>query len=217
MSHVFLTHKVVVILFFLIYLIKTILLFISNEKFDKFGKIVKVPEMIISFTFLATGLAMLFIYDSATSSLLYIKFALVAASIPLAVIATKKHNKFLMLGSFLCLFCAYGLAEAHRAKVKRGEITVDDGASTAPKSMRELTEVEKQGQITYDKKCSNCHGPDGNAQRSGAARLSESQLNQEGILKVIREGKGFMPKYSEREISNEDVEALSKYVLTLKN
>ncbi|OHX66188.1 hypothetical protein NH26_07405 [Flammeovirga pacifica] len=189
------------------------MIFANKDTFNKFGKIIKVPEMIISFTFLATGLAMIFVYDSILSNALWIKFGFVAISIPLAVVATKKQNKFLMLAGVLCVFMAYGFAEMHRAGVKKGTIRATE-ETAAP--TRDLTEIELKGQAIYEKNCTNCHGPSGDSQRSGAARLSETSLNQEGIEKVIREGKGFMPKYDKNLISQEDLQALSNYVLTLK-
>ncbi|MEM1137750.1 MAG: hypothetical protein AAGI07_18065, partial [Bacteroidota bacterium] len=55
------THKLVVVLFLLIYLIKTVLLLIGKkDNLDTFSKKVKIPEMVISFLFLITGAVMLF-------------------------------------------------------------------------------------------------------------------------------------------------------------
>ena len=54
------THLLTVVLFLLIYLIKTFLLLTNkNEKLASFTKAVKVPEMIISALFLGTGIYLL--------------------------------------------------------------------------------------------------------------------------------------------------------------
>ncbi|NLR90341.1 c-type cytochrome [Flammeovirga agarivorans] len=213
MSHVILTHRIVVSLFFLIYLIKTILLFVNQGSFEKFRKVIKVPEMIVSFSFLATGLYMIFASDIVISTALWIKFGLVVASIPLAVIATKKSNKVMMLGSLLCLTMAYGMAEMHKAKQRKAMTN----APAVEVSSEGLTEIEKQGQKVYGKTCLSCHGPNGDAQRSGAAKLSESELDLDGIKNVVRNGKGvYMPEYNKTQISDSDLEALANYVLTLR-
>jgi L-cystine uptake protein TcyP (sodium:dicarboxylate symporter family) len=59
-SGIRLTHLLVVVLFILIYLIKTTLLLLNKqETLMKFSKMVKVPEMIVSILFLVTGIYML--------------------------------------------------------------------------------------------------------------------------------------------------------------
>ena len=104
------THKLVVVLFLLIYLIKTILL-LSNKKdaLDKFSKIIKIPEMVIAALFFITGITMLM--QIADFNLLFtIKLTLVIASIPLAVAAFRKYNKLFAILSLLFLISAYGIA-----------------------------------------------------------------------------------------------------------
>ena len=105
------THLLVVILFLLIYLIKTTLLLMNKqETLMKFSKMVKVPEMIVSTLFLVTGIYML-TQVPEIKSLLIIKIAAVFLSIPLAVIGFKKQNKILAVASLLLIVGAYGLAE----------------------------------------------------------------------------------------------------------
>lgn len=87
------THILSVILFLAIYLIKTVLLLMNkNEALAKFTKVVKVPEMIISTLFLATGVYML-TQVPEIKSLLIIKIVAVVASIPLAIIGFKNKTK----------------------------------------------------------------------------------------------------------------------------
>ena len=92
-SGIRLTHLLVVVLFILIYLIKTTLLLLNKqETLMKFSKMVKVPEMIVSILFLVTGIYML-TQVPEIKSLLIIKIVAVFLSIPLAVIGFKKQNK----------------------------------------------------------------------------------------------------------------------------
>lgn len=180
-------------------------MFLGKEKFEKFAKAVKVPEMIISFLFLATGSYLLYEIPLYTKALT-IKFTLVVASIPLAVIATKKFNKMLMLLSLVCLIMAYGMAEMHRASIKKGSSIVIEASDAQ-------TPVNKR---LFAKNCSQCHDIEGNAQKSNAPILSKSTLTDEEIKKTIRKGRGMMPSYNERDISEEELQAISNYVLSLR-
>src|SRR3954469_14618861 len=90
-----LTHRISVTLFFLIYVIKTVLL-LSNraDLLQKFTKSTKVVEMIVSALFLITGV-WLMIGLEHIPAILWIKVLLVLASIPVAVVGFKKGNKIL--------------------------------------------------------------------------------------------------------------------------
>ena len=91
------THFIVVTIFFLIYLVKTLLLLANkNEVLQSFSKKVKVLEMIVSFLFLATGVYLMFQLPEI-KPMLIIKITIVFLSIPLAVIGFKKGNKGLAI------------------------------------------------------------------------------------------------------------------------
>ena len=94
-----LTHIIVVNIFLLIYLIKTILIFTNQNALLKFSKAVKVPEMIISVLFLVTGV-WLFAILGAIKLLQIIKLALILIAIPVAIVGYKKMNKVMALLSF---------------------------------------------------------------------------------------------------------------------
>ncbi|MBB6459071.1 c-type cytochrome [Flammeovirga kamogawensis] len=200
-----LIHRIIVSTFLLIYIIKAVLMFVGQDAFQKFAKAIKVPEMIVSSLFLATGVYLLTIMPTYTP-LLGIKFALVVASIPLAVIATKKYNKVLMVLSVLCLVMAYGMAEMHRAKAKK----LMTGGT-------ESISAVHNGKELFTKKCSQCHGIDGDAQRSDAPKLSESKLDKGGIEHIVRNGKGVMFKFNEKDLSKEQLDAVADYVIKLRN
>ena len=109
------THFIVVTLFFIIYLIKTILLLASkNEALASFSKKVKVPEMIISFLFLATGIYLM--TQVEIKPLLIVKITIVFLSIPLAVVGFKKGNKGLATLAFLLIVGAFGIGEMMKKK-----------------------------------------------------------------------------------------------------
>lgn len=189
------THYLFVVLFTLIYLIKTILLLSDkDELLEKFKRKTKVAEMIISFGFLATGIFLLTQVPVITS-LMIIKIVLVLLSIPLAVIGYKKKNKVLATLSFFLIVVSFGLA--HKAKdAKAGEKTIA------------LT-----GKEIFEQKCTLCHGADGKLGQAGAKDLSVTQLPHAGIVEIVTNGKNTMAAYKEA-LSAEQIEAVASYIET---
>ncbi|MEH0153980.1 cytochrome c [Limibacter armeniacum] len=199
------THKLVVTLFLLIYLIKTVLLLLNKkEALRSFSKKVKVPEMIISFLFLATGIAMIIELPQATTFFI-IKLVAVFASIPIAIVGFKKENKGLAALSLILLFGAYGMAEAHKGKLRKGgEVHIEAGQ-----------DVVTVGKAVYEVKCVVCHGEDGARGAGGAKDLTVSEMSQEEAHDIILNGKGLMASYKDQ-LSEEEIQAVSTYVMTLK-
>src|SRR3954468_1583482 len=105
------THWLVVTIFFLIYVVKTVLL-LSNRKdlLEKFTKSTKVLEMIVSATFLITGIYLM-TQLSEIKTQMWVKLVLVLASIPIAIVGFKKGNKVLAALALLLITASYGLAE----------------------------------------------------------------------------------------------------------
>jgi uncharacterized membrane protein SirB2 len=194
------THYLVVTLFLLIYVVKTILLLSNKEDLlEKFTKKVKVPEMIISFLFLATGIFLLtqLAYGSKFDYLLWIKLAMVLISIPVAVIGFKKRNKILAALSLLLIVASFGLAEVYHGKK---HIAAGNNAN----------EGEMNGLALYDANCKLCHGTDGKLGASGAADLSATMLDANGIKDVILHGKNMMSPVN---VSEEQAKAIADYVM----
>lgn len=195
------THLLSVILFLLIYLIKTILLLANKEEgLAKLTKIVKIPEMIISTLFLATGVYML-TQIPEIKSLMIIKIIVVLASIPLAVIGFKKKNKALASISLLMIIAAYGLAEMSKKQKS--------------KSMETITESTINGQELYTASCARCHGDDGKLGLLGAPDLSASTMDLATRIEVIKNGKGAMTPFN-GVLTEEQIKAVAEYSEGLK-
>lgn len=191
------THTLVVTLFLLIYVIKTILLLGNrNDLLQKFSKMIKVPEMIISFLFLLTGiyLATQLPFGSKFDYLFWIKLAMVFASIPLAVIGFKKSNKILAALSLLLITGSYGLAEVYHKKKAITETSAIAGTD---------------GKALYEANCALCHGNDGKLGMAGAKDLSASALDLSGMKEIILHGKGAMPAST---VNDEQAQVIAEYV-----
>ncbi len=189
------SHYLFVVLFTLIYLIKTILLLSDRtELLDKFKMKTKVAEMIISFGFLATGIYLLTQLPVVTMYHI-IKISLVFVSIPLAIIGYKKQNKVLASLSFFLIVVSFGLA--HKAKdAKAGEKS-----------------IAINGNEIYQEKCALCHGNDGKLGMSGAKDITVTNLSHSDIVSLITNGKNTMPAFNST-LNSEQIEAVTNYIET---
>ncbi len=195
------THIVSVILFLLIYLIKTALLLTNkNENLARFTKVIKVPEMIISTLFLGTGIYLL-TQVPEIKSLLIIKIIVVLVSIPLAIIGFKKQNKALAVISLILIISAYGLAEMSKKQKSKAMETI----STSTVNGKEL----------FDASCVSCHGTDGKLGVMGASDLSISTLDLVTCIDIIKDGKGAMTAFSGA-LNDDQIIAVAEYIETLR-
>jgi len=195
------THLLSVILFLLIYLIKTFLLVTNkNESLAKFTKTIKVPEMIISVLFLGTGIYLLTQLPEI-KSLLIVKIIAVLLAIPLAIIGFKKGNKALAVISLLLIITAYGLAEMSKKQKS--------------KSMETINETVINGQEIYDASCVSCHGPDGKLGLSGAKDLSQTEMDLQAKVEIIKKGKNAMAPFK-GQLTDEQIEAVAVYTESFK-
>lgn len=206
-------HLISVNIFLLLYVIKTSLLFFNPKSLDKFIRATRVIEMIISFTFLVTGLWLLFILG-AVKMLMIVKFIMVFASIPIAVVAFKRRKKGMAALALLLIFGAYGMSEAAKKKpFIPSKVEVSGNAD----------DVAKLGIKTYVANCAMCHGKDGKKMYRGAPDLSVSGLDQasielfvrEGTAAALKQGSVKMPAFSGT-LSDEEIIAVSAYVQTLR-
>ena len=189
------THKLTVILFLLIYIIKTLLLLLNKkETLQTFIKKTKVFEMIVSVLFLFTG-GFMIAQLPEINNLLIIKMVCVLASIPLAVIAYKRSNKLMAVLSLVLIIASYGLAEM--SKKRPAVVKSDDTASL------------------YQNNCAKCHGDDGKMGLAGAKDLSVSVLSDEETKAIIKNGKNAMSGYG-KSLSDAEISALAEYIKTLR-
>lgn len=189
------SHYLFVVLFTLIYLIKTILLLSDKDVLlEKFKQKTKVAEMIVSFGFLATGIYLM-TQMPQIPTLMFIKITLVFLSIPLAIVGFKKKNKLLASFSFFLIIVSFGLGEKIKS-VKGGEKT-----------------VAISGKEIFEQKCVLCHGNDGKLAANGSKDLSVTLLNHTDMVKVIAEGKNTMASYKEV-LTPEQIEAVTNYIET---
>lgn len=199
------THVLSVLLFLVLYLVKTFLLATGkDEALEKITRITKHPERLISVLFLATGIYLLR-HSGNVTWMVYTKIGLVFASIPLAVIGFKRKKSVLAILSVVLLLLSYGLAEMNgkrAGKIEKPEL-----------DMTQASEAEV-GKALYENYCQNCHGPEGDAGLSGAKNLKVTMLSAEEQADIISNGKGVMPGF--KNLNPTEVQAIVKHVQSLK-
>ena len=194
------THFAVVTIFFLIYLIKTILLLANKtEALQSFTKKIKVIEMIVSFLFLATGVYLM-TQIPEIKPMLIIKITIVLLSIPLAIVGFKKGNKGLATLSFILILAAFGM----------GEMMKNKKAVVSEKAVN--TDGSINSQELYMANCSSCHGDNGKKGLAGALDLSVTKLSNDSISSIIINGRNTMGKING--LTSEQAKAIAAYVKT---
>ena len=151
------SHRLFVILFLLLYLVKLILLLTNkNELLEKVNSKLRIPEMIISTLFLLTGIGMMFMVAKITLWLI-VKIVLVAASIPIAIKGFRSNSKPIAAFSVVLIILAYGFAEMNKV-----------GVEVSPLAAEIITQADQEGYdqlahglALYERNCQVCHGADG--------------------------------------------------------
>lgn len=210
---IFLTHIWVVRIFLLLLASKWLLLLIGQKNaLETVRAKTKILDMILGTLVLASGLYLAFTAPLGVQPYVWIKLVGLLASIPLGIIGFRKKNIILATLSVLLIAGAMGLAYAKpKALTNTGAVTVDAGAQT--------NDADSKAKITagmdvYTKRgCVTCHGGDGKMGYMGAKPLTQSQMNDQQMGEMIRNGKTPMPPNTD--ISDEDLANLIAFVRNL--
>lgn len=203
-------HYTVVLLFLLLYVVKTTLLVTDKTTLlAKITRFTRIPEMILSFLFLATGITMLVLLPER-NPLIWIKIGLVLASIPLAIYGFKKQHKIYAVTSVLFLISAFGIAEISKKAVKK---PLPTGLPTQVDQPG--FDSKKLGIAVFNSYCTSCHGADGKLKLAGAKDLTVSTLTPDQVKSLLENGKNAMPKFKSV-LSPEELDAVIQYSLELR-
>jgi cytochrome c553 len=204
------THRITVSLFLLIYFFKALMMLANHKNtLQKFSKAVKIPEMIISFLFLATGIYML-VKGGHPETYMMVKILLVFASIPLAVIGIKREKKILLVLSVVILIYVYGIAETRSLTFSGPSMK-----GVIQNVNEDNYQLLSHGKGIYQYHCLRCHGENGNKKRYNSPDLTQSVLNYEERWSIIENGKGMMPAFGKKLDENEK-KALDAYLQSLR-
>lgn len=214
------THVLVVTLFLLFLLFKTVLLLINkNELLAKVRKF-KMIDPILGVLMLATGGYLLSLYGAAAPTYLWVKLVIVLIIIPIGIVAFKKENKAMAIIALLLTFYIYGVSEVGSLTFSKEETVAvaDDSPTQNAQEVvieGETSDILKTGKEVYLAECKKCHGKDGKKGLFKSPDLTESKLNLSERVAWIKKGKGIMPAY-ENELSSSEIEAVALYLDELK-
>jgi mono/diheme cytochrome c family protein len=216
------SHVLVVTLFLLFLLFKTILLLVNKK--DLLTKVrtkLKMVDPILGVLMLATGGYLLSLYGSSAPTYLWVKLVVVLLIIPIGIIAFKKENKAMALIALVLTFYIYGASEVGSLTFSKAEnvAAADDNnpAVNAPEIAIEgaTAELLENGKEIYLAECKKCHGLDGKKGLFKAPDLTESKLTLAERVAWIKKGKGVMPAYEEQ-LSQSEIESVALYLDELK-
>lgn len=71
------------------------------------------------------------------------------------------------------------------------------------------------GKEVYQQYCKNCHGADGAMELNNAANLATSEMAEEDMRNIIRNGKGMMMAYK-NVLSGEEIDSVIAYTKSLR-
>ena len=74
--------------------------------------------------------------------------------------------------------------------------------------------AERGKRLFQDKNCYYCHGTTGQGSRDGA-RITNTVLNTEGLIRYVRKPAGAMPAYTEKLISDQELQDIVAYLKSL--
>ncbi|MBS1624549.1 MAG: c-type cytochrome [Bacteroidetes bacterium] len=199
-------HRVLVTAFLVHYVWKTFLL-LSNKKdtLAAYTAKTRIAEMLVALLFMLSGFYMIYAGPSLSATM-WIKIAMVFASIPIAIIGFRRNIKPMAIVAVLLLVGAYGLAEMNKAKYKKEDKAPVDTSTVAGDPVAVGKEV-------YTAKCVACHGDAGDAQLAGAKNLKITTLTDDQQKDIILHGKGGMSAFP---LPDDQLNGVIAYLKTLK-
>jgi len=215
------THVLVVTLFLLFLVFKTVLLLVDKkELLTKVRTKLKMVDPILGVLMLATGGYLLSLYGSSAPTYLWVKLIIVLIIIPIGIVAFKKENKAMAIIALLLTFYIYGASEVGSLTFSKEESVAASDQTPAQNAEEVIiegstTDLIKSGKEIYLAECKKCHGQDGKKGLFKSPDLTQSKLNLSERVAWIKEGKGVMPAY-ENQLSETEIEAVALYLDELK-
>lgn len=208
------SHVLLVVLFSLIFLIRTILLATGKKgALTTVTAKTRIPSRIIDVLILLSGgyLAM----KTGFQPVAIVKFICLLALIPVGIIAFKKEKPGLALIGMLIIVYMFSAALTGSPLLKSHQSQVEDTVKDIQSQNPGLSEIEAKGKALYAVHCAVCHGDDGKKGFQGAKDLTQSVMIDSELKSLISQGKGVMPSFSGK-VEGADMDAVVAYLLAMR-
>jgi cytochrome c553 len=211
-------HVTVVVLFLILYIIKTYLLVTNkNEQLDKLRAKTKIADMVLGSLMLITGGYLLYA-GPGMQPYHYVKIIVALSAIPAGIVAFKKRNKAMAVILLILFIYVFGVAETKSLTFKKDKIEIAPVVDTMVSSdimNQNVDAVLKNGEQIYKVACVTCHGPDGKLGLVGAKDLTMTALSHAEKVDIITKGKGNMTPFK-GQLTEQEIEAVTTYVDSMK-
>jgi cytochrome c5 len=217
-------HHVVVVAFVILYAYKVALL-LANRPEMLTALRARAPWLdgVLGTAVLLTGGALALRYAGAWPWWLVVKIILVLALLPAALVALRRGEKTLAIGTLLVFGYVYAIGYTRSLDLRPHSRSESPTTPTDPRHGRFLTENASAdssqtggliGKMLYRQHCIVCHGLNGDKCLYGARNLQQSTLSLEARMALITNGRGKMPTFGAR-LTPEQIELVARHSQTL--
>lgn len=193
------THHLMSVLFFLS--------LVGLTFFPQVLRKARILRIALETLLLGTGVYLAIRSPGAFSSAYILKYILVAGIIILAVVGSRKANKFLGIASLALTVYVYGLS-------RQRDILLRSPAARAEAFQTPIPSLQA-GQVLYKAYCSRCHGENGAAGYLKSPNLAHSKRDTVYWQAIITAGKGLMPGHPY--LTPAQVQSLILYLKALRS
>lgn len=208
------THHLLVVLYILLFAWKAVLVFLrKKEALDRLNRRTKVPHIVLSAGFLATGIYLAAVAPLGVQTVFVVKYVVIVLIIGVGIVGIRRMSIPLTALTLLLLVYTYTIGKSHGLLLQSHKTQVLYAANHVHDKLRE--DPIAYGQVLYETACLRCHGAEGKALYRQSKDLTQAPADTSYIKAFIRNGAGSkMPAFDY--LNEYEKDALAAYVRSLQ-